>query len=80
MNNEIILQSLTEAFEIIKDSWDTKKEAIINCIVETEKCKINVCQNPYEGYLEKYVYKEEERIKINYHCPNDFSIIKVVTL
>ena len=37
MNNEIILQSLTEAFEIIKDSWETKKEAIINCIVETEK-------------------------------------------
>ena len=36
MNNEFILQSLTEAFEIIKDSWSTKKEAIINCIVETE--------------------------------------------
>ncbi len=28
---------MTEAFEIIKDSWATKKEAIINCIVETEK-------------------------------------------
>ena len=50
------------------------------CIVETEKYKVNVCQNPYEGYLEKYVYKEEERIKINYHCPNDFSIIKVIEL
>ena len=37
MNNDIILQSLTEAFEIIKDSWETKKEAIINCIVETER-------------------------------------------
>lgn len=37
MNNEIILQSLTEAFEVLKDSWDTKKEAIINCIVETEQ-------------------------------------------
>lgn len=36
MNNEIILQSLTKSFEIIKDSWETKKEAIINCIVETE--------------------------------------------
>ena len=36
MNNEIILQSLTESFEILKDSWSTKKEAIINCIVETE--------------------------------------------
>lgn len=37
MNNEIILQSLTEAFEVLKDSWETKKEAIINCIVETEQ-------------------------------------------
>lgn len=36
MNNEIILQSLKEAFEIIKDSWESKKDAIINCIVETE--------------------------------------------
>ena len=36
MKNEIILQSLTDAFRVLKDSWDTKKEAIINCIVETE--------------------------------------------
>ena len=36
MNNEIILQSLTESFEVLKDSWETKKESIIACIVETE--------------------------------------------
>ena len=36
MNNEIILQSLTDSFEVLKDLWKTKKEAIINCIVETE--------------------------------------------
>lgn len=36
MDNGLILQSLTDAFEVLKDSWDTKKEAIINCIVETE--------------------------------------------
>ena len=36
MNNEIIKQSLVEAFEVLKDSWETKSEAIINCIVETE--------------------------------------------
>jgi len=36
MNKDIILQSLTESFEILKDLWDTKKETIINCIVETE--------------------------------------------
>lgn len=37
MNNEIMLQSLSDAFEILKDSWESKKEAIINCIVETER-------------------------------------------
>lgn len=37
MENDIILQSLTESFEIIKDSWESKKETIINCIVETEQ-------------------------------------------
>ena len=36
MDNGIILQSLTDAFEVLKDSWATKKEALIHCIVETE--------------------------------------------
>lgn len=36
MNNEIIKQSLVEAFEVLKDSWETKSDAIVNCIVETE--------------------------------------------
>lgn len=36
MNNEIILQNLCDAFEVLKDSWESKREAIINCIVETE--------------------------------------------
>lgn len=36
MNNDIIKQSLVEAFEILKDSWKMKSEAIVNCIVETE--------------------------------------------
>lgn len=36
MNNEIIKQSLVEAFEILKDSWEKKSEAVVNCIVETE--------------------------------------------
>ncbi len=37
MNNDMMLQSLTEAFEILKDSWDTKSKSIVNCIVETEQ-------------------------------------------
>ena len=36
MENNIVLQSLIESFEVIKDSWETKKGAIIDCIVETE--------------------------------------------
>ena len=37
MNNDIILQSLKESFEILKDSWETRIAALKNCIVETEK-------------------------------------------
>lgn len=37
MDKKFILQNLTDAFDVLKDSWDTKKEAIINCIVETEQ-------------------------------------------
>ena len=37
MNNDIMLQSLTEAFEILKDSWTEKSISITNCIVETEQ-------------------------------------------
>ena len=42
MNNEIILQSLTDSFEVLKDSWETKKESIIACIVETERLMTTV--------------------------------------
>ncbi len=37
MNKDIILQSLTESFEVLKDSWEFNKESIIDCIFETEK-------------------------------------------
>lgn len=37
MDNSFIIQSLADAFETIKDSWATKRNAIIDCIVETEK-------------------------------------------
>ena len=33
MDDNIVLQSLTESFEIIKDSWETKKEAITGILM-----------------------------------------------
>lgn len=36
MERDIVIQSLTESFEVLKDSWASNKDAIINCIVETE--------------------------------------------
>lgn len=42
MNKDIILQSLTESFEALKDSWELNKESIIDCIFETEKYDGNV--------------------------------------
>lgn len=57
MDNSVILQSLTEAFEVLKDSWSTKNEAITNCIVETEI---------YDGLLAMdmwaYVLKENSKL------------------
>ena len=57
MNNDIVIQSLTESFEVLKDSWSTKKEAITNCIVETEV---------YDGSLAMdmwlYVLKKNEEL------------------
>ena len=32
MDKEIIIRNLCDAFEVIKDSWETRKEAICRCI------------------------------------------------
>ena len=53
MNNEIILQSLTEAFEVLKDSWDTKKDALIHCIVETEVYDGEIAMSMWQYILQK---------------------------
>ena len=37
MNNVFILQNLCDAFEVLKDSWTSKSEAICKCIEETAK-------------------------------------------
>ncbi len=45
MNKEIILQSLTESFEALKESWELNKESIVDCIFETEKYDGNVAMD-----------------------------------
>ena len=51
MNNEIILQSLIDAFEVLKDSWERNKESIIDCIVKTESYDGNVAMDMWSYIL-----------------------------
>jgi hypothetical protein len=44
---------MTEAFETIKDSWATKRNAIIDCIVETEKYDGDLAMDMWLYILEK---------------------------
>ena len=64
---------MTESFEALKDSWETKKESIIKCIVETEV---------YDGSLamDMWAYvigKNEDLLKIK---DNNVSFIDDVIL
>lgn len=67
MDNHLVIQSLTESFGIIKDSWATKRNAIIDCIVETEK---------YDGDLAMdmwlYILKKEGEYQSDYVGKNVF--------
>ena len=53
MDNHLVIQSLTESFGIIKDSWATKRNAIIDCIVETEKYDGDLAMDMWLYILEK---------------------------
>ena len=53
MENEIIIKNLIESFEVLKDSWTTKRDAIIDCIVETEKYDGDLAMNMWLYILEK---------------------------
>lgn len=53
MDNNIIMRSMLEAFEIIKDSWPIKKDSIIRCIVETEVIDGNLAMDMWRYILEK---------------------------
>ena len=53
MNNDIIIQTMTEAFETLKDSWGTKKDSIIKCIVETEACDGALAMDMWTYILKK---------------------------
>ena len=57
MNNDIIIQTMTESFEALKDSWETKKDSIIKCIVETE-----VCDGALAMDMWRYVLKKNENL------------------
>lgn len=60
MDKEIILQSLIDAFEIIKDSWTLKNRSIINCIVETEVYNGSLAMEMWQ-----YILKSNERLLTN---------------
>lgn len=53
MNNEVIKQTLIESFEILKDSWDKKKDALIHCIVETEAYDGDIAMSMWQYILQK---------------------------
>lgn len=53
MDNDTILQTLTDAFEVLKDSWRKKKEALIHCIVETEAYDGDVAMSMWQYILQK---------------------------
>lgn len=53
MDKDVILQSLTDAFEVLKDSWDTKKDALIHCIVETEVYDGEIAMSMWQYVLQK---------------------------
>ena len=59
MNNDIIIQTMTESFETIKDFWETKSESIIRCIVETEQYDGSLSMDMW-GYI---LQKNEKLIK-----------------
>ena len=70
MNNEIIRQTMIESFEVIKDSWETKKDSIIRCIVETEACDGDLAM---EMWAYELIHKDELSIdkKDNVHLVDD---------
>ena len=53
MNNEIIKQTLIDSFEVLKDSWDKKKDALIHCIVETEVYDGDIAMSMWQYILKK---------------------------
>lgn len=63
MDNNIIKQTLLASFEALKDSWSTKKEALIKCIVYTEKYDGDMAMNMWLYLLqknEKNIHNDED--------------------
>lgn len=65
MEKDVILQSLTDAFEVLKDSWDTKKDALIHCIVETEIYDGEIAMSMWQYVLQKNQSKMSNKEEAN---------------
>ncbi len=61
MNNDIILQNLAEAFDVLKNSWDKKREALIYCIVETETYDGEMALSMWQYIIQKNIRKLSEK-------------------
>lgn len=50
-----------------------------HCKVESKIEKVTRCVNQLTGgYLDPYIYEEEEEHIINFLCPNDETILKTI--
>lgn len=54
MNNEVLVKSLCDAFEILKDSWEQKSDAISKCIAETAKYDPDIAIDMWLYLLKKH--------------------------
>ena len=61
MSDNTILQSLIKAFEILKDSWSSKSEAITKCIAETEVYDSDIAMDMWLYILQQNREKLKEK-------------------
>lgn len=66
MNKDIIIRNLCDAFEVIKDSWETRKEAICRCITGMVKYNPDIAMDMwlYIIYSHRASIHTEEGCKI----------------
>lgn len=65
MDNNIIKQTLLDSFEVLKDSWGTMNDALIKCIVKTEKYDGDMAMNMWLYILqnnEELIHENESLV------------------